>query len=133
MEKEEKAFRKLIVWKRAHTMTLAVYKATENFPRHEMFGLTSQIRRSAASVGANIAEGYALGSSANYLRHLNIAVGSLAETEYHLELAHDLSYLADTEHSQLCGQVSEIGYLLSRLKASIERNIHTDHNSSGTS
>lgn len=133
MEKEEKAFRKLIVWQRAHVMTLAVYKASENFPRHELFGLTSQIRRSAVSVPANIAEGYALGSSANYLRHLNIAVGSLAETEYHLELAHDLGYLADVDHSKLCEFAREIGYLLSRLKASIERNKLQDLNSSETS
>lgn len=97
-------------------MTLAIYKSTEKIPRHEMFGLTSQIRRSAASVGANIAEGYALGSTANYLRHLSIAVGSLAETEYHLELAHDLSYLIDEDYSRLCTLLNEIGYLLSRLK-----------------
>ncbi len=122
MAKEEKAFRKLIVWKRAHALTLAIYKATENFPRHELFGLISQIRRSAVSVGANIAEGYALGSSANYLRHLNIAIGSLAETEYHLELAHDLGYLSDANYTQLCDLANEAGYLLSRLKASIERN-----------
>ena len=119
---EEKAFRKLIVWKRAHALTLAIYKASEKFPRHELFGLTSQIRHSSASVGANIAEGYALGSSANYLRHLNIAVGSLAETEYHLELAHDLFYLIDEDYVQLCNLAGEVGYLLSRLKASIERN-----------
>lgn len=105
-------------------MTLAIYKSTEKFPRHKMFGLTSQIRRSAASVGANIAEGYALGSTANYLRHLSIAVGSLAETEYHLELAHDLSYLIDEDYSRLCTLLNEIGYLLSRLKASIERKSH---------
>jgi four helix bundle protein len=121
---EEKAFRKLIVWKRAHAMTLVVYKASEKFPKHEMFGLTSQIRRSASSVEANIAEGYALGSSANYLRHLNIAVGSLAETECHLEIAHDLGYLPDTEYSQIGDFARETGYLLSRLKASIERNTH---------
>jgi four helix bundle protein len=122
MEKEEKAFRKLIVWKRAHAMTLAVYKASQCFPRHELFGLTSQIRRSAASIGANIAEGYALGSSANYFRHLNISVGSLAETEYHLELAHDLGYPPDIDYTQLIDLASEVGYLISRLKASIERN-----------
>ncbi len=121
---KEKAFRKLVVWKRAHVMTLAMYKASEKFPRHEVFGLTSQIRRTAASVGANIAEGYALGSSANYLRHLNIAIGSLAETEYHIELAHDLCYLSDGDHTQLCDLTSEVGYLLSRLKAAIERNTH---------
>jgi four helix bundle protein len=121
---EEKAFRKLIVWKRAHSMTLAVYKVSGKFPRTEIFGLTSQVRRSASSVAANIAEGYALGSSANYLRHLNIAVGSLAETEYHLELAHDLCYLTDGDYVELCGLANEVGYLLSRLKASIERNTH---------
>ncbi len=120
--REEKAFRKLLVWKRAHAMTLAVYKVSEKFPKHELFGLTSQIRRSAASVGANIAEGYALGSSANYLRHLHIAVGSLAETEYHLELAHDLGYLADADYAQIADLARETGYLLSRLKASIEHN-----------
>jgi four helix bundle protein len=122
MEKEEKAFRKLIVWKRAHAMTLTVYKASQSFPRHELFGLINQVRRSAASVGANIAEGYALGSSAKYLRHLNIAVGSLAETEYHLELAHDLGYLPDIDYTQLIDLASKVGYLLSPLKASIERN-----------
>jgi four helix bundle protein len=121
---KEKAFRKLIVWKRAHALTLTVYKASEKFPRHEIFGLTSQIRRSASSIGANIAEGYALGSSANYLRHLNIAIGSLAETEYHIELAHDLGYLAEGDYAQLCDLANEVGYLLSRLKASIERNAH---------
>jgi four helix bundle protein len=119
---EEKAFRKLIVWKRAHAMTLVVYKASEKFPKHEMFGLTSQIRRSASSVEANIAEGYAFGSTANYLRYLNIAVGSLAETECHLEIAHDLGYLPDTEFNQIGDFAREAGYLLSRLKASIERN-----------
>jgi four helix bundle protein len=125
MEKEEKAFRKLIVWKRAHAMTLAIYQVSKDFPRHELFGLSNQIHRSAASVGANIAEGYALASSANYLRHLNIAVGSLAETEYHLELAHDLGYLSDADYSELCNLVSEVGYLLFRLKSSIERNTHS--------
>jgi four helix bundle protein len=117
---EAKAFRKLLVWKRAHGLTLVIYKVTENFPRHELFGLTTQIRRSAASVGANIAEGYALGSTANYLRHLNIAIGSLAETEYHVELAHDLCYLIDEDYSKLCSLLKETGYLLSRLKSSIE-------------
>jgi four helix bundle protein len=121
---EEKAFRKLIVWKRAHAMTLAVYRAGNGFPRHELFGLTSQIRRSAASVEANIAEGYALGSSANYLRHLKIATGSLAETECHLDIAHDLGYLPVPEYHQIGDLAREVGYLLSRLKASIERNAH---------
>jgi four helix bundle protein len=122
MDKELKAFRKLIVWQRAHELTLMVYKATENFPKHELFGLTSQVRRSAVSVEANIAEGYALGTSPNYLRHLNISVGSLAETESHVKIAHDLKYLLDTDYERLAEKAREVGYLLSRLKSSIAAN-----------
>ncbi len=122
MDKELKAFRKLIVWQRAHELTLMVYKAGENFPKHELFGLTSQIRRSAVSVEANIAEGYALGTSPNYLRHLHISVGSLAETESHIEIAHDLEYLSDPNYGKLAEKAREVGYLLSRLKVSIENN-----------
>lgn len=124
MEKELKAFRKLIVWQRAHELTLIIYRASEKFPKHEMFGLTSQMRRSAVSVEANIAEGYALGTTPNYLRHLNISVGSLAETESHIEIAHDLEYLSDATYEKLTEKAREVGYLLSRLKTSIENNTH---------
>ncbi len=122
MDKELKAFRKLIVWQRAHELALIVYKANENFPKYEMFGLTSQIRRSAVSIEANIAEGYALGTSPNYLRHLHISVGSLAETESPIEIAHDLKYLLDIDYAKLIEKAREVGYLLSRLKSSIENN-----------
>jgi len=122
MDKELKAFRKLIVWQRAHELTLMIYRTSENFPKHEMFGLTSQMRRSAVSVEANIAEGYALGTGPNYLRHLNISVGSLAETESHIEIAHDLEYLSDINYEKLTEKAREVGYLLSRLKVSIENN-----------
>ena len=71
MEKELKAFRKLIVWQRAHELTLIIYKVSEKFPKPELFGLTSQTRRSAVSVEANIAEGYALGTTPNYLPSKN--------------------------------------------------------------
>ncbi len=122
MEKELKAFRKLIVWQRAHELTLMIYKTSEKFPNHEVFGLTSQMRRSAVSVEANIAEGYALGTSPNYLRHLNISIGSLAETESHIEIAHDLVYLSDVDYEKLNDKTREVGYLLSRLKSSIQHN-----------
>ncbi len=122
MEKELKAFRKLIVWQRAHELTLMIYKASENFPKHELFDLTSQIRRSAVSIEANIAEGYALGTGPNYLRHLNISVGSLAETDSHIEIAHDLGYMPDGTDEKLTDKAREVGYLLSRLKTSIETN-----------
>jgi four helix bundle protein len=124
MKKEAKAFRRLIVWQRAHGMTLMKYKASEKFPKHEVFGLTSQIRRAAVSVEANIAEGYALGTAPNYLRHLNISVGSLAETKSHIEISRDLEYLTDPAHEKLTDKAREVGYLLSRLKESIKRNTH---------
>ena len=95
MEKELKAFRKLIVWQRAHELTLLIYKASE------MFGLTSQIRRATVSIESNIAEGYALGTAPNYLRHLNISVGLLAEVECQIEVSHDLNYLNDKDYNQL--------------------------------
>ena len=130
VEKEEKAFRKLLVWKRAHELTLMIYRVTEKFPKHEMFGLTSQIRRSVVSVEANIAEGYALGTAPNYLRHLNISVGSLAETECHMQIAYDLSYCADQSHQEIDAKAREVGYLLSRLKSAIQTNSHqTPHTS----
>jgi four helix bundle protein len=122
MEKEPKAFRKLIVWQRAHSLTLAIYKASEKFPKHEMFGLTSQIRRAAVSVESNIAEGYALGTAPNYLRFLNISVGSLAEVECQTEISHDLHYLDDKDYTHLTQLATETGYLLSCLKAGIQRN-----------
>lgn len=124
MERELKAFRKLIVWHRAHEFALMIYKASEKYPKHEMFGLTSQMRRSAVSTGANIAEGYALGTAPNYLRHLNISIGSLAETESHIEITHDLEYLSDTAYDKLTEKARKVGYLLSCLKTSIENNTH---------
>ena len=125
MEKELKAFRKLIVWQRAHELTLLMYKASEKFPKHEMFGLTSQIRCAVVSIESNIAEGYALGTAPNYLRHLNISVGSLAEVECQTEIAHDLKYLPDEKtYDKLTEKMREVGYLLSRLKTAIENNTH---------
>jgi len=88
--KTEKGFRKLLVWQKAHQWVLLVYKLTENFPKHELFGLTSQMRRAAVSVAANMAEGYAAGGKGQFGRYLDIAQGSLAEVEYYLVLATDL-------------------------------------------
>lgn len=119
--REGKGFRKLIVWQRAHELTLLVYRLTKEFPKHEMYGLTSQLRRAASSVAANIAEGYALGTSAQFLRHLRISQGSLAEVEYFLILSHDLEYINPNEYEKGESLRSEIGYLLSRLIDSVEK------------
>jgi four helix bundle protein len=86
-------FREFKVWERSHHLTLAVYKATSSFPREELYGLTSQIRRARSSIPANIAGGCGRRGDAELSRFLLIAMGSANELEYHLLLARDLDYL----------------------------------------
>ena len=104
-----KSFRDLIVWQRAHRLVLAVYKLTKLFPKEEIYGLTSQVRRSSTSVAANIAEAFKKKSALDKLRILNIAQGSLSETEYYLILVQDLEY-ANT--AELMNQADEVGKIL---------------------
>lgn len=108
-------FRDLKVWQRAHEATLAVYRATSTFPREELYGLTSQLRRSAASVAANIAEGRCRGSDAEFARFLQIALGSASETQYHLILAHDLGYVGDTSFEPLFQLSDDVKRMLTSL------------------
>jgi four helix bundle protein len=89
--------KELRVWSKAHELTVLVYKLTRAFPKDEVYGLTSQVRRSAASVGANIAEGCGRHSDGEMTRFLQIARGSASETEYHLLLAKDLGFLQETD------------------------------------
>ena len=107
-----KGFRDLKVWEKAHHLTLQVYKATASFPKEEMFGLTSQIRRAAASIPANIAEGCGRSGDAELGRFLQIAMGSASELEYHLLLTRDLSLLAEKDYGQLTLEVTEIKRML---------------------
>lgn len=95
MNEDHKGFRSLLVWQKAHEWVLAVYQTTRTFPKEELFGLTSQLRRAAMSVPANIVEGYRRRSKPDKARFFNIAQASLDEATYFLLLAHDLSY-ADT-------------------------------------
>lgn len=94
-----KSFRDLIVWQKAHALVLGLYRYTQDFPTSEKFGLTSQIRRAAVSVAANIAEGFPKPSNAEKLRFFAIAQGSLEEVHYYLILSHDLGY-GDTSEFQ---------------------------------
>ncbi|HKI52695.1 MAG TPA: four helix bundle protein [Anaerolineales bacterium] len=120
-DRTEKGFRKLIVWQRAHQLVLQIYKFTEEFPKHEMFGLISQLRRAMVSVPANIAEGYAAGGKGQFGRYLDIAQGSLAEVEYYLILAQELSYITQTQYEQAETLRAETGFLLHRLIESLGR------------
>ena len=86
-------FRNLLVWQKAHALTLELYKTTVSFPPNERFGLTSQIRRCSASIPANLAEGCGRHGDGEFHRFVHIAMGSASELEYHLLLTHDLGYL----------------------------------------
>ena len=89
---KSRTFEDVQVWQKAHALVLAVYRFTERFPRHELFGLVSQLRRAAVSVPANIAEGFKKRGRSDKARFYNIAQGSLEECRYYLILARDLSY-----------------------------------------
>lgn len=116
MRKAAKKFEDLIVWQKAHKFVLAVYELTKNFPREEIYGLTSQFRRSAISIAANIAEGFKKRGKKDKARFLNIAHASLEECRYYLILTDDLSY---GETDNLINSIEEISKLLNAYRNAI--------------
>jgi len=114
-----KTFQELQVWQKAHRLVLLTYKVTKAFPKEELYGLVSQLRRSAASIPTNIAEGYKRRGAKDYARFVNMADASLEETKYHLILARDLEYM-DLEHSrELADLCDEVGKMLNGLYRSL--------------
>ena len=101
-------FEDLVVWQKAHQFVLAVYRFSWTFPRSEVYGLSSQFRRAAVSIAANIAEGFKKRGLADKLRFYNIAQGSIEECRYYLILAHDLEYGEVVEFTQLLDEVSKL-------------------------
>jgi len=110
-----KDFRDLEVWRKAHSATLAIYGATAEFPKQELYGLTSQMRRCSSSIPANIAEGCGRRGNGEFHRFLQIAMGSASELEYHILLSHDLSFLDAEKFRALTAQVQEIKRMLASL------------------
>ena len=108
-------FRQLKVWEKAHTLCLAIYKATATFPQQELFGLTSQLRRAAVSIPANIAEGCGRSGEPELARFLSIALGSASELEYHIILSTDLRYFNKSASQPLFKQVTEAKRMLTSL------------------
>jgi four helix bundle protein len=111
-----KTYEDLVVWQKSHNLVLKIYRLTQSFPRNELFGLVSQIRRSAVSVPANIAEGFRRKGKADKLRFFNISQASLEETRYYLILTNDLEY-ADSR--KLLGDLDEVGRILNAYMKSI--------------
>ena len=105
-------FRKLKVWEKGHALTLAVSKSTVRFPKEDLYGLTSQIRRASASIPANIAEGCGRGGKAELGQFLRVAMGSASEVEYHLLLARDLGYLDISLYGELDAKAKEVKRML---------------------
>jgi len=116
-------FKNLKVWVKAHQLTLAIYQGTSKFPREEIYGLTSQIRRASASIGANIAEGCGRRSDPEMKRFVQIARGSANELEYHLLLARDLKLLTADEFKDFETKVLEIQRMLTALTQRLGRPI----------
>lgn len=108
-----KDFRSLRVWEKSHRLALAVYKITRLFPKEELYGLSSQIRRSCVSIPSNIAEGCGRSSDADFKRFLQIAMGSACEVDYQLLLAGELGYCKNEESTQLGKDISEVKQMLS--------------------
>ncbi len=115
-----KNFRDLQVWHKAHSLTLASYRITNTFPKQEMYGLTSQIRRCAASVAANIAEGCGKRGNGEFYRFLNIALGSASELEHHFLLAYDLRSCQQESYKHLDHRVVEIKRMLASLACKVQ-------------
>ena len=123
VEKTAKRFTDLTVWQKAHAFVLSIYRLSACFPANEVYGLTSQLRRAAVSIAANIAEGFKKRSSADKVRFMNIAQGSLEECRYYLILAKDLEY-ANTEG--LLHELDEVGRLLAGYSNAIRSKSQTE-------
>ena len=115
-----KDFKELKVWEKAHALTLQVYEETRHFPREELYGLTSQLRRAASSIAANIVEGCGRRSDGEFTRFLQIARGSASELEYHLLLARDLHLLVDAAFRNLDAKVVEVERMLTGLVKKVQ-------------
>ena len=117
-------FSDLTVWQKAHKLTLETYRLTENFPRSEQFGICSQIRRAAASVSANIAEGFGRGTANELLRCLQISRGALEETRYFLILSRDLGHITAEEFESTTGRCDSVGQLINALGRSLKNRLN---------
>jgi four helix bundle protein len=128
-----KSFKELEVWQRAHALVLQTYRVTGAFPDREKYGIVSQIRRSAASIPANIAEGFGRRATKELLQFLANANGSLEETRYFLILSRDLNYLKDQDFHEMDAHCSSVAQMISALGRSLKSRLAGVHGSRATS
>ena len=115
-------FRKIQVWEKAHRFVLQIYKVTSAFPKDELYGLTSQIRRAAASIPSNIAEGCGRDTQTELARFIHIAGGSASELKYQLILANDLGHIDDETYPNLDSEINEIQRMLYGFEKAVQAN-----------
>jgi len=120
-----KNYEELEVWHKAHALTVQLYRETETFPRSEMFGLTSQIRRAAGSIGANLAEGCGRWNEVELARYVQIAMGSASELQNHLRLGKDLGLLNESHHDSLLKALISVRQMLTALLQTLRRTRNT--------
>lgn len=122
-QENQNSYRRLIVWQKADELAFQIYLLTKNFPKDEIFGLTSQMRRSAFSVPANIVEGYARSSKKEKMQFRNIARGSLTEIEYYIDFSLRLEHLSTDQYNKLVNLRTEVGRLLNGFIKSIKNEL----------
>ncbi len=115
------SYRDLKVWQKSMDLVVECYRQTDQFPKSELYGLTSQIRRAAVSIPSNIAEGKGRRSTGSYLHSLNISYGSLLEVETQIEIAARLNYLTDATRNSLHARTAEVGKMINGLINALER------------
>lgn len=116
-------YRDLQVWTKAHQLTLELYRLSGSFPREEIYGVTSQVRRAAASVGANLAEGCGRRTSSELARFVRIAMGSASELDYHLLLCRDLGFLGDADFQRTAKKLTEVRKMMTSFLTRVEEQI----------
>jgi four helix bundle protein len=114
-----KSYRELHVWQKAHALTLMVFRVTSGFPKEDLYGIVAQVRRSASSVAANIAEGFGRGTTKEFLRSLQIARGELEETRYFMQLSKDLSKIPEEEFDRIDAECDSVARLINALGRSL--------------
>jgi four helix bundle protein len=125
-------YRDLQVWTKAHKLTLDLYRVSQAFPREEIYGITSQLRRAAVSIGANLAEGCGRRTSTELARFVRIATGSASELDYHLLLSRDLGFINNEDFNRTSSDLTEVRKMLTSFLISVEEQIELKSKAAGT-